>query len=340
MFSSDLKRTRETLRERAESSASFVLERPGHQVGQGPARVLVPVQDLIDLLDDRHLDAFAPGQRAGPRRVVGMPSATMRISADDVGQAAAAPQLQADMPVPAERTGAGQDAGRPCPASPEKVSRRAPSLSPSRAISARPRVMSGGPGVVAEIQGIRDAGGDGDDVLERAGQLHADDVPARCRSAGPGSRAGPGPGGPRRASAEARTSAVGWPSATSRAKLGPERTPIRPAPDGRRISAMISLIRMRVRLLDALGQADDVRAVREQRTPAGRRSPAELPEGTATKTMSAPSNGLLEVVMDGDRTREREPGQEDAVLARRGRPPRRYRVRGSRAGPDTPFRPR
>ena len=62
------------------------------------------------------------------------------------------------------------------PARPAKVACSAPSATPKRVISASPRVSSADLGVVAEAQPVADAGGDADDVLQRPGQLDADQV--------------------------------------------------------------------------------------------------------------------------------------------------------------------
>ena len=62
------------------------------------------------------------------------------------------------------------------PARPAKVSGSAPSATPSRAVSASPRVISDGPGVVAEAHRGGHAVRQRDHVLDRAAQLAADHV--------------------------------------------------------------------------------------------------------------------------------------------------------------------
>ena len=87
-------------------------------------------------------------------------------------------------PWPAPRRGGGCATARdphvamrsPIPASPANVSGFAPAAIPSRIISARPRVSRPGLAVVAEAEPVGGAGRDRDDVLERPGQLDAEDV--------------------------------------------------------------------------------------------------------------------------------------------------------------------
>ena len=76
----------------------------------------------------------------------------------------------------------------PRPLSPASVSRRPPSAHASREISARPRVISAAMRVVPEAEPFDDAGGNRDDVLQRAADLDARRH-RRCRRAGaPGPR--------------------------------------------------------------------------------------------------------------------------------------------------------
>ena len=64
----------------------------------------------------------------------------------------------------------------PMPASPANVSGEPPIATPSRVISARPAGDERGPRVVAEAHALGHARGDGDDVLDHAGDLAADHV--------------------------------------------------------------------------------------------------------------------------------------------------------------------
>ena len=81
-----------------------------------------------------------------------------------------------------------------------------------------------GAGVVAEAQSVGAAGGDGDDVLQRAADRDAGRRPRCCRR---GTRPRPGRAAPvrsPRASRPATTAAAGRPWAISAAKVGPENS--------------------------------------------------------------------------------------------------------------------
>ena len=87
-----------------------------------------------------------------------------------------------------------------------------PASSRARAISARPRVISAGARVVAEAEAVGRAGGDRDDVLERAAALDADDVVGRVDAEASVAEACCTRARASRSLAPATTTAVGWPS--------------------------------------------------------------------------------------------------------------------------------
>ena len=97
--------------------------------------------------------------------LVSTPSATMRISA--ITSARERPRPNASPSVRLRLFGLVQVATRsPTPANPPKVVTAPPSSTPTRAISARPRVIERGTGVVAETQAVTDARGDGQHVSQ------------------------------------------------------------------------------------------------------------------------------------------------------------------------------
>ena len=119
----------------------------------------------------------------------------------------------------------------PSPARPMKVSRCAPSATPSRVISTRPRVISAMRVLAPKPSPSRQAGADGQHVLDRAAHLDAGDV-----GGGVGAEArrttGRVPACRRsRSSLEAMVIAVGRPAPTSVANVGPDSTATeRPGP--------------------------------------------------------------------------------------------------------------
>ena len=142
------------------------------------------------------------------------------------------------------------------PASPAKVSGSAPIATPSRVISASPRVISAARGLCPSPRPSRIPAAIGDHVLERTRRAR----PRRRR--GP-SR--PGRSASRRAAVRrarwprrraAATTAVGWPWQTSIAKLGPESAANRAS--GSHSANTSRHERQRV-VLDALGRADHQR---------------------------------------------------------------------------------
>ena len=110
------------------------------------------------------------------------------------------------------------------PARPENVSGRRRAASPSRAISASPRVIERRLRVVAEAEPVDAAGGERDHVLRRGAELDADDVVVdvdaedRRVDRAAGARAASA------ASSLAITAAPGRPAAISSAMFGPEST--------------------------------------------------------------------------------------------------------------------
>ena len=113
--------------------------------------------------------------RSSAAWAVRRPSATMRLSAQDVVERAAAAELDADLAVAAAMAGAGQHEI----AEPAEAGQR---VGAAAHRGGQPRDLDQAAGdqrghrVVAEAEALDDAGGDGDDVLERAADLDAGDV--------------------------------------------------------------------------------------------------------------------------------------------------------------------
>ena len=221
-------------------------------------------------------------------------------------------QLDADVPVAAERARARQhqiaEARSARPAS--RAGRRARTA--SRDISASPRVMSAASALWPSPSAFDDAGGDRDDVLQRAADLDADDV-VGCRRAGSTRRGTPPARARRRARrCDATTTAVGSRAPPRRRSSGPTARHIGTAPPSS--SASTSDIRSSVAVLEALGGADDVapgasaapalRPPRAVRATARRRRPA--------RRHRAPRPGRA---VGRDRRRKRDVGQVDRVGA-------------------------
>ena len=112
----------------------------------------------------------------------------------------------------------------PSPVSPASVSRFAPAAHASRDISASPRVIRPAQRVVAEPKPFDHARGDGDDVLQRAADLDADDVIGAVQPEVRRPELGLHVLDDVAASREATETAVGSSRASSAAKLGPDST--------------------------------------------------------------------------------------------------------------------
>ena len=111
-------------------------------------------------------------------------------------------------------------------------------------------------GVVPEAERLDDAGGDRDDVLERAAHLDAHDVVARIQPETPAREIRPARSAAAAASRRRRDAARSAdPAATSAAKLGPDSTTTGCRPPVS--SAITSDIRSRLSGLEALGRAHD-----------------------------------------------------------------------------------
>ena len=172
----------------------------------------------------------------------------------------------------------------PTPASPPKVSGLTAEGDAEPTQLGQPPGDQHGPGVLAEPQPVADARGDGDDVLGGPGDLAAHDVGPGVDPEGRAVQVPLDLAGQRPRRCRATTVAAGWPSATSRARLGPLRTPIGwPGST----SAMISDIRRLLPHLDALGQADHGGARSEVRGHSLQRRARKPWEGTAIRTTSA-----------------------------------------------------
>ena len=109
------------------------------------------------------------------------------------------------------------------PASPRKVSGSAPIFTPEPRDLAQAARHHAGPGVQPQLEAVADADRDRDHVLERAADLDPDHVGARVAAEPRRRRSIPGRRWRRPPRGRRCVTAVGRPSAISRAKEGPER---------------------------------------------------------------------------------------------------------------------
>ena len=171
------------------------------------------------------------------------------------------------------------------PASPAKVSGFAPAATPRRVDLRKAPRDDGGLAVVAQAERVRGTGGDGHDVLERAGQLHAHEVPVAVQPERPTAEQLHDPGAdrvvqgsrpPRSRAARPRSRPRGW---------GP--TARRPGRGSMGSSAAQHLAHPeQAAALDALGDRDDDGVRPEHRRDAHRRRHACGAAGTAITTSS------------------------------------------------------
>lgn len=155
----------------------FAFERPGHQIDEGFAGVLFIIEDLIDLIKDRHLDVLPMGQLAG-RESRGNTLGHHPHAADDARKRFPFAQLGADMPISTEPSRAGEDKVSYSGQSRERLFLRTEIGAEPGDLGQPPR-HQGGAGVGPELEGVADPGRDGDDVLEGAPDFHSDHIVAR-----------------------------------------------------------------------------------------------------------------------------------------------------------------
>ena len=140
------------------------------------------------------------------------------------------------------------------PASPANVIGSPPIATPEAGQLGQAPGDDRGAGVVAGAEAVGHARGDGDDVLQRAADLAADDVVVRVH---PEQLAGEAPAAARAAmwsSPMATTVAAAWPARISLARFGPVEHADRVA--GQHLGDDLGHAQVRA-LLEALGQADD-----------------------------------------------------------------------------------
>jgi hypothetical protein len=161
----------------------LVLAGAEHEVLDGFSWVFALVEDQLHLLGDGHLDAAAAGEAEGG---TGGEDAFSDFAAEtfqNFRELAALAQRLADGAVAAERAGAGEDQVA-------DTGETGESFTAASAGDGEPGDLrnaagdEGGGGVVAEADSGGDAGGDGDDVLERAAQLDTDDIRGRVEAEG------------------------------------------------------------------------------------------------------------------------------------------------------------
>jgi hypothetical protein len=202
----------------------FVLAGAEHEVADGFAGVfaLLRMSSICSVMGISMLC-----RRARPRaaRVVRTPSATLppRLSRTS-GSLRPWPNAFSDGAVAAERAGAGEDEVADTGEAGEGFALAAAGDGEAGDFGDAAGDEGGG-GVVAEADAGSDAGGDGDDVLEGSAELDADDVGGGVEAEGFGRELLLNAGGDI-GSAKAITMAVGWPCATSMAKLGPLKAPM------------------------------------------------------------------------------------------------------------------
>ena len=161
-----------------------------------------------DVLDDRHLDAVCvPRGRGSTRRTYALGDLAGRCG--DLVDLHAAGRASRRTCGCATAATSRWRRGRRGRQDPENVYGSAPSATPSRAVSASPRVMTGGGRVVAEAEAGGHADRERDDVLGRATELAADRRRCWCTAGTTGCGSAPAATRRRYSSAQAITDAAG-----------------------------------------------------------------------------------------------------------------------------------
>ena len=132
-------------------------------------------------------------------------------------------ELDADGAVAREIAGAGEDEVADAGEAGEGLAAASAGDGEARDLGDAAGDESGG-GVVAEVEAVDDAGGEGDDVLERAAELDAGDVVVGVDAQSGRGEVALQDLGDWRSRRRRRRAAVGMPAATSCAKEGPPRT--------------------------------------------------------------------------------------------------------------------
>src|SRR5687767_11603025 len=148
--------------------------RTQHQILERRARVFTPRQQFVDLCGNRQLDADTCRQR---QRGLRRPHALCHHlhSREHVVQGASMSQLDADVPVAAQRSGTCQDQIAEAGEAGHRFAAGAGGAGQARDLG-QPTRDQPGARVVAKTETFDDAGGNGDDVLERSSDLHANDI--------------------------------------------------------------------------------------------------------------------------------------------------------------------
>src|SRR6266851_10127641 len=161
----------------------FVAARAGHEFADGLFGALVVVKDGVHLFGDGHFDGVACGEAEGSGGADDAFGYLAIEAGDDVGQLAAASELDADCAVARERASAGEDEV----ADAGEAGKGLASASAGDGETSHLGYAAGdegGGGVVAEVEAMGDAGGESDDVLQGAAEFYAGDVVVRVDAKG------------------------------------------------------------------------------------------------------------------------------------------------------------
>ncbi len=201
----------------------FVAAGAGHQLADGFFGGFVVVEDGVDLLGDGHLDAVAGGEAEGGGGA-GYAFGYFAVQAlEDVGELAAAAQFDADGAVAGEGAGAGEDKVAEAGEAGEGLAVASAGYGEAGDLGDAAG-DDGGSGVMAEVEAVDDAGGEGDDVFEGAAELYAGDVVVGVDAQGGRGEVALDGVGEDVVVRRRRRGRWGMPAATSCAKDGPERT--------------------------------------------------------------------------------------------------------------------
>ncbi len=153
----------------------FVAAGAGHELADGFFGALVVVEDGVHLFGDGHLDAVAGGEAERGGGAADAFGYLAVETGENFGELAAAAEFDADGAVAGERAGAGEDEVADAGETGEGLAAATAGDGEARHLGDAAGDEGGG-GVVAEVEAVDDAGGEGDDVFERAAEFDAGDV--------------------------------------------------------------------------------------------------------------------------------------------------------------------
>src|SRR5882757_5806373 len=160
---------------RARRRELFVAAGAGHEFADGFFRALVVVKDGVHLFSDGHFDPVACGEAECGGGAADAFGHFAVEAGDDVGQLAAASELDADGAVAREGAGAGEDEVADAGEAGKGLAAASAGYGETSHLGDAARDEGGG-GVVAEVEAVGDAGGESDDVLQGTTEFHAGDV--------------------------------------------------------------------------------------------------------------------------------------------------------------------